>query len=317
MLAYEIVTGKEPFSQNGKSATFAQFTKILFSGGRPDFPEFVTEKMKSLIQKCWSQNPTDRPSFKKIFELLSSDFSYINKKLDEDEVRDYIEELKEANGQYKSDDEKKQRNNDDDLLSSLLFDASDLEIYQKDIHKYTDIAKKKYVITSIQGIINHNDVKKFLNSVIIQGSLKHCTIMPLVGYIKPNNKFTWSFVTPYMNSINLSELIKKENKPKNWETIKAINIFGIAAGMAYMHQHDYVHTELKTKSISLDKNFYPKINCFCDLEYLKQGTMKEIPVEVKYESHLYLTPEFTTGYYSNKIDVFFFILSFYTNYLQI
>lgn len=218
MLAYEIVTGQEPFSQKGKSTTFAQFTKIFFSGGRPDFPEFVTEKMKSLIQKCWSQNPTDRPSFKKIFELLSSDFSYINENMDEDEIRDYIEDLKEANSRPKSDDLKEansqpksdefkkanssKSDDENDFLSTLLFDTSDLNIDKKNINLITNIVKKEYVITSILGIVSPNDEKEFLHSVKIQASLKHCAIMPLIGYIEPNNIFTWSFVTPFMNRSN-------------------------------------------------------------------------------------------------------------------
>ncbi|KAK8883842.1 hypothetical protein M9Y10_042941 [Tritrichomonas musculus] len=37
--------------------------------------------------------------------------------------------------------------------------------------------------------------------------------------------------------------------PSNWETIRAINIIGIAAGMAYIHQHNVIHRDMGTYNI--------------------------------------------------------------------
>lgn len=51
--------------------------------------------MRQLIESCWSENPSDRPSFDEIFEKLSSDFSYSEETVDEDEVGEYIISLDE------------------------------------------------------------------------------------------------------------------------------------------------------------------------------------------------------------------------------
>lgn len=52
--------------------------------------------MQDLIEKCRSENPNDRPSFDVIFEELSSDFSYSEETIDEDEVVEYINAQKEG-----------------------------------------------------------------------------------------------------------------------------------------------------------------------------------------------------------------------------
>ena len=51
--------------------------------------------MKDLIEKCWSQDPKERPSFDEIFEKLSTDFSYSEETVDEDEINEYLEMLEE------------------------------------------------------------------------------------------------------------------------------------------------------------------------------------------------------------------------------
>lgn len=58
----------------------------------PPFPINI----KDLISQCWSQNPKERPSFDENYEKLSTDFSYSEETVDEDEVREYIEKLEEA-----------------------------------------------------------------------------------------------------------------------------------------------------------------------------------------------------------------------------
>ena len=95
ILAYEIVTGKEPFSERGKSIKLAELARKVMSGGRPKFTEGVTEKMKELITQCWNHDYKERPSFQEIFDKLSTDFTYFDEDVDEDEVNEYIEVLKE------------------------------------------------------------------------------------------------------------------------------------------------------------------------------------------------------------------------------
>ena len=78
-----------------KKINFANFVQKIITGSRPKFTDGFTEKMKNLISQCWSQTPQDRPSFKEIFEKLSTDFSYFDESIDETEVLDYLDFLKD------------------------------------------------------------------------------------------------------------------------------------------------------------------------------------------------------------------------------
>lgn len=111
-LAYEIMVGKEPFAEDGKIANINKVISKIFKGQRPEFPIPISEKMKSLITQCWSQDPKDRPSFDSIFEKLSTDFSYSDETVDQDEINEYLEILKESrieamNEELKNPDKKK------------------------------------------------------------------------------------------------------------------------------------------------------------------------------------------------------------------
>ena len=95
ILAYEIVTGQEPFSENGNPPRLIDILRNVPNGIRPEFPDDVQASMKELIEKCWSQNASDRPSFDYIFDKLSSDFSHSSKAVNEDEINEYLATLKE------------------------------------------------------------------------------------------------------------------------------------------------------------------------------------------------------------------------------
>lgn len=95
MLAYEIVTGKKPFFENGENISIQKHNEMVMNGERPLFTKDVPDKMITLIQKCWSQKPDDRPSFEGIFGTLSSDFSFSPEDVDEDEINNYLEMINE------------------------------------------------------------------------------------------------------------------------------------------------------------------------------------------------------------------------------
>lgn len=44
---------------------------LVPNGLRPTFPAAIKQSIKNLIEKCWSQNPTDRPTFEEIFHKLA------------------------------------------------------------------------------------------------------------------------------------------------------------------------------------------------------------------------------------------------------
>lgn len=50
---------------------------IFQISGRPEFNTSITDSYCSLIERCWSQDPKDRPSFEEIVNELKTDSGYI------------------------------------------------------------------------------------------------------------------------------------------------------------------------------------------------------------------------------------------------
>jgi serine/threonine protein kinase len=67
LILYEIVSGTGVFSNDGRKM---QLYNDMVRGKRPDIPEKVLPCTKQLIQKCWSESPTERPSFSAIWKSL-------------------------------------------------------------------------------------------------------------------------------------------------------------------------------------------------------------------------------------------------------
>ena len=103
ILAYEILTGKEPYYELGNNLTPYQFWNKIIQGTRPTLTSDIPQKTIDLIERCWSRNVSERPSFEEIFNLLSSDFSYSPEDVDSDEINEYLEILK-SNGQSDNND---------------------------------------------------------------------------------------------------------------------------------------------------------------------------------------------------------------------
>ncbi|KAG6944402.1 hypothetical protein JG688_00017098 [Phytophthora aleatoria] len=75
VLMNEVLHEEEPYQQNLRQFVGkGPFAAVLFSkeGNRPQIRDKkVTPELKWIIERCWSQNPRDRPTFDKISKLLS------------------------------------------------------------------------------------------------------------------------------------------------------------------------------------------------------------------------------------------------------
>ena len=97
ILMFKIVTDLVPYPKVEEMNDFQFRIQIVQNDLRPKFKFHVKQSIYDLIVKCWSKNPKDRPTFKEIYEKLSSDKNYFLDDVDEDEVLNYIDEIKEAN----------------------------------------------------------------------------------------------------------------------------------------------------------------------------------------------------------------------------
>ncbi|KAG0616548.1 hypothetical protein M758_5G124200 [Ceratodon purpureus] len=69
MTCYEVVTGKYPFD----GVTGKAVEEKIKAGERPDLPADLSKELKSIITKCWNEDPKQRPSFQVICYLLMVD----------------------------------------------------------------------------------------------------------------------------------------------------------------------------------------------------------------------------------------------------
>lgn len=97
ILAYEIVSNEKPYSELGESIFGYHLIPKVNSGHRPKRTPSITDKMWSLLCQCWSDNPSERPTFEYIFNELKSDRSYFLESVDEEEVTQYLNLLSDCN----------------------------------------------------------------------------------------------------------------------------------------------------------------------------------------------------------------------------
>lgn len=163
-------------------------------------------------------------------------------------------------------------------------------------------------------ILNENEltdgVQLHFREVNLMASLNHPAVIKFIGYSStdfegnPNP----TIVTELAVNGCLEKILEKEQNGlsiTNWDdTRKLINIYGIAAGMMFLHSHNIIHRDLKSANILLDDKLFPKIADFGlskiqnDL-YTSQAGMKGTPA--------YMAPEILSDEkYSEASDVYAF-----------
>ena len=91
ILLYEFAYMKNAFS----GLKPLQISYKVQNGERPSFPFsiFRTNVYRSLIERCWSQKPEKRPTFKEIIKELQ-DIKYMTKNVNKEEYQRYIESIR-------------------------------------------------------------------------------------------------------------------------------------------------------------------------------------------------------------------------------
>jgi mitogen-activated protein kinase kinase kinase 7 len=62
----EMLAKEPPFSGMGA----AEIRSKVMGGGRPDIALSAPRVLQDIVTKCWAKEPTERPSFEKILDLL-------------------------------------------------------------------------------------------------------------------------------------------------------------------------------------------------------------------------------------------------------
>ena len=177
ILVYEIVSGVEPFSKNGKSISLSKLVAKVMNGERPEFTDGITKKMRQLLNLCWSQDAQERPSFDFIFNKISKDFSYIDDDVNEDEINEYLRILEDDGKNVKE----STKENKIEICSDYYIDKLETKI-KNDQKQYF------YIIQKI--IENHGEIQNFYDQY--KGNILHLACksgnVELVKYIISLNK---------------------------------------------------------------------------------------------------------------------------------
>ena len=94
ILMYEVVTDSIPYPllEKGKIAVHKFSNKVINENYRPEFNVPVKKSIKILIEKWWSKDPKERPTFEEIFKKLAfnidDDIIDIYEEKEKDEVDD-------------------------------------------------------------------------------------------------------------------------------------------------------------------------------------------------------------------------------------
>ena len=100
MIAYEIFVPRKPFEHISRNDQIVH--EIVDKKSRPQFPdESIPLCYQELIERCWNDDPSERPSFDDIVDILQNDRRFITPKVNEEEYYNYIKSISKFTHQKK------------------------------------------------------------------------------------------------------------------------------------------------------------------------------------------------------------------------
>ena len=127
MVVYEIVTYEIPF--NNMTDAVQIIDEVVTKGNRPEFKETVPDCYKNLIERCWSAEPNERPTFSEIIDELKNNSEFITNEMKKDDFYNYINYIDEFDTIFDA--------------SSYILDVNDLIASSNEICKDENKKSKK------------------------------------------------------------------------------------------------------------------------------------------------------------------------------
>ena len=100
LIAYQLITGLQPFVEG---PPYMQIANIL-KGKRPDVSTIKDKNWKNFLQKCWSKNPKERPTFDQIIQNLTDPQFYSLIRINFQVVAHYLKHYYPQNGGEQNND---------------------------------------------------------------------------------------------------------------------------------------------------------------------------------------------------------------------
>lgn len=102
-IVYEILTNNYPF--NDISNKNQIYNEVIINGQRPVIKKVYPECYIQLINRCWSQNPEERPTFAEIVNYLRNEEKFITNRVCKDVYLNYIQMIDNQLASHNSNEE--------------------------------------------------------------------------------------------------------------------------------------------------------------------------------------------------------------------
>lgn len=100
LIAYELISGKPPFEHY---TSIFRLQQEVQQGKRPDLTYIFDEDIRLFLQKCWSSNPTERPTFNEIVEEILTDRYKQAFSANDEEIEEYLDLYNDDQNLYSND----------------------------------------------------------------------------------------------------------------------------------------------------------------------------------------------------------------------
>lgn len=195
ILMYEVVTNSIPYPslQKGKMKVFPFTQKVIEKNLRPKFEVPVKKSIKRLIKKCWSKNPSERPTFEEIFKKLAYNMESFEVNLNDEEEEELNEEdennkfyLKDVNVEeilsYADDIDSNEDNIDEKIMSLINPIKEENEKLKSDLDELKNeiiLLKEKQELQNHELQQKDQEIKELKNEITklkkINNVVPYCT----------------------------------------------------------------------------------------------------------------------------------------------
>ncbi|KAG8090446.1 hypothetical protein GUJ93_ZPchr0011g27068 [Zizania palustris] len=170
-------------------------------------------------------------------------------------------------------------------------------VYKGKLSNGVEIAVKRHYTSSCQA------EAEFMTEIDVIPKLRQKNIIELLGFYSKGKEYI--IVYEYASNGSLYSIIANEKERRLLDWSKRLKIIeGMADGLLYMHNHSYIHKDIKPSNILLDHEMNPKISDFGLAMKLAPNVTAEEAVRGTWG---YMDPEYLdTRIISDKADVYSF-----------